>query len=256
MADATRGKSEGTRSLRTSVQSSARTYRSRTRSRSSQKSGAPRDTPRSREKELDRKRRLLRELAAEVQRDREKRRRESSGRDRSPGVSGHSFSRPRHRRSPRVPQRSPSVPRRSLSVPRRSPSAPQCSPSVPRRSRSRCRRSPKGRQRGDRKSRTPSFTAKDVIDIINTIKEKKSLQDVPTANIINHDETNLTDDPGRKKVIVRRRCKYPERVLNHSKGSVSIMMAGTAEGDLLPPYVVYKSTHLYDSWVKNGPAGT
>lgn len=85
---------------------------------------------------------------------------------------------------------------------------------------------------------------------------EKSLQDVPTANIINYDETNLTDDPGRKKVIVRRGCKYPERVLNHSKGSVSIMMAGTAEGDLLPPYVVYKSTHLYDSWVKNGPAGT
>lgn len=82
---------------------------------------------------------------------------------------------------------------------------------------------------------------------------EKSLENVPLGNIINYDETNLSDDPGRHKVITRRGCKYPERVLNHSKASISLMMAGTAEGELLPPYVVYKSTNLYDTWVKNGP---
>ncbi|CAH0722756.1 unnamed protein product, partial [Brenthis ino] len=95
----------------------------------------------------------------------------------------------------------------------------------------------------------------------DTIKEyfielAKSLNGVPASNILNYDETNLTDDPGRKKILIKRGCKYPERVLNHTKASVSIMMAGTADGKMLPPYVVYKATHLYDSWIQHGPEGT
>lgn len=73
------------------------------------------------------------------------------------------------------------------------------------------------------------------------------------GNIINYDKTNLSDDPGRDKVITWRGCKYPERVLNHFKASVLLMMAGTAEGELLPPYAVCKSTNLYHTWVKNKP---
>ncbi|XP_037869003.1 uncharacterized protein LOC119628945 [Bombyx mori] len=85
---------------------------------------------------------------------------------------------------------------------------------------------------------------------------KLSLENVEPQNIINYDETNLTDDPGRKKIITKRGTKYPERVVNHSKSSISIMMSATAEGDLLPPYVVYKAQNLYDTWCENGPAGT
>lgn len=44
--------------------------------------------------------------------------------------------------------------------------------------------------------------------------------------------------------------------MNHTKASMSLMMAGTASGDMLPPYVVYKSLHLYDTRVKNGPENT
>lgn len=92
----------------------------------------------------------------------------------------------------------------------------------------------------------------------DTIREyfvelEKSLNGVPA--ILNYDETNLTDDPGRK-ILIKRGFKYPERVLNHTKASVSIMMAGTADGKMLPPYVVYKATHLYDSWIQLGPEGT
>ncbi|KAJ2954347.1 hypothetical protein O0L34_g2605 [Tuta absoluta] len=84
---------------------------------------------------------------------------------------------------------------------------------------------------------------------------EKSVQGVELANIVNYDETNLSDDPGRKKVIMKRGCKYPERVINHSKSSVSIMMAGSADGQMLPPYVVYKAQSLYDTWVLHGPRG-
>lgn len=68
---------------------------------------------------------------------------------------------------------------------------------------------------------------------------KVSLEGVPPQNIINYDETNLSDDPGKKSVLVKRGYKYPE-------SSTSVMLACIADGKLLPPYVVYKATHLYD----------
>lgn len=34
------------------------------------------------------------------------------------------------------------------------------------------------------------------------------------------------------------------------------MMAGSATGELLPPFVVYKSTRLWSTWVEGGPPGT
>lgn len=34
------------------------------------------------------------------------------------------------------------------------------------------------------------------------------------------------------------------------------MMAGNAEGELLPPYIVYRADNLYPTWTENGPQGT
>lgn len=62
------------------------------------------------------------------------------------------------------------------------------------------------------------------------------------------------DDPGRQKVISKRGCKYPERVMNNSIASTSVIFAAAAaDGKLLPPYVVYKSTYISDSWRVGGP---
>lgn len=85
---------------------------------------------------------------------------------------------------------------------------------------------------------------------------EKEVDGVPPSNIFNYDETNLTDDPGNKKIITKRGMKYPERVMNSSKASISLMYCGTASGVLLPPYVVYKAEHLWDSWCQGGPKGT
>ncbi|KAJ8720589.1 hypothetical protein PYW08_006054 [Mythimna loreyi] len=40
-----------------------------------------------------------------------------------------------------------------------------------------------------------------------------SLKDVPPSNILNFDETNLSDDPGSKKCIFKRGTKHHERVI-------------------------------------------
>lgn len=84
---------------------------------------------------------------------------------------------------------------------------------------------------------------------------EKSLEGVQPSHIFNYDETNFTDDPGKKRVIVKRGAKHPERCIDSSKSSVSVMMAGTSDGVILPPYVVYKSEYLYDTWTNYGPRG-
>lgn len=83
----------------------------------------------------------------------------------------------------------------------------------------------------------------------------ETIRDVPPENIINFDETNFTDDPESKKVIVRKGQKHVENVLDHSKTSYSVMFAGAADGKVLPPYVVYAALHLYPTWTEGGPKG-
>lgn len=81
------------------------------------------------------------------------------------------------------------------------------------------------------------------------------LKDISPDLIINYDETNLSDDPGRKRIICKRGTKYPERIMNFTKSATSVMFAAAADGTLLPPYVIYKSMHLYDKWTEGGPRG-
>lgn len=76
-------------------------------------------------------------------------------------------------------------------------------------------------------------------------------------NIYNYDETNLVDDPGKKKVLTKRGCKYPEDNKNATKASVSIMMCGNATGSTICPlYVNYKAEKLWDTWLEGGPPKT
>lgn len=79
------------------------------------------------------------------------------------------------------------------------------------------------------------------------------LEGVLACNIVNYDETNLSDDPGRRKVIAKRGLKYVERVMNYSKSATSIMYAASADGVVLLLYVVYRSKHMYDTWTVGGP---
>lgn len=81
------------------------------------------------------------------------------------------------------------------------------------------------------------------------------VKDVPPENIWNCDESNLTDNPGQKKVITKRGCKYPEKIRNSSKSSISLMFAGSAAGEILPPFVVYRSSCMWSTWTEHGPKG-
>lgn len=81
------------------------------------------------------------------------------------------------------------------------------------------------------------------------------LKDIPIDNIFNYDESNLQDDPGKKNCLFRQGTKYPVNVQNHTKSAITIMVFGSASGILLPPYIVFKSGSLWESWTNGGPIG-
>ena len=61
---------------------------------------------------------------------------------------------------------------------------------------------------------------------------------VPPGNIYNYDETNVVDDPGVKKCIVRQGLGRVERKISHSKQAVSVMFCVNAAGHFLPPMAI------------------
>ena len=83
---------------------------------------------------------------------------------------------------------------------------------------------------------------------------EKSLENIAPQKIWNYDETNLVDDPGKKKCIVPKGCKYPERIINSSTVGTSLMFCGNAKGEMMPVYVCYKSIQLHKQWTQYGPA--
>lgn len=83
----------------------------------------------------------------------------------------------------------------------------------------------------------------------------ETVDGIPPENVVNYDETNFSDDPGSKRVVVQRGQQHVDRVMDHSKSSFSVMFAGAANGKMLPPYVVYAALHLYPTWTEGGPRG-
>lgn len=78
-------------------------------------------------------------------------------------------------------------------------------------------------------------TIEEYFNNLQSVKEN-----VPSSNIFNYDETNLSDDPGKRKYLFSKGVKYPERIINHSKSSTSMMVCCSASGILLPPYIIYR----------------
>lgn len=55
-------------------------------------------------------------------------------------------------------------------------------------------------------------------------KLKVTLDCIPPDRIYNYDESNLSNDPGSTKKVVKRDCKYPELILHSSKACTSLMV--------------------------------
>lgn len=62
----------------------------------------------------------------------------------------------------------------------------------------------------------------------------ETVDGIPPENIVNYDETNFSNDPGSKRVVVQKGQKHVDSVMDHSKSSYSVMFAGAANGKMLP----------------------
>ena len=95
------------------------------------------------------------------------------------------------------------------------------------------------------------------LDAINQYFDNlnQTLDGIPPENIFNHDETNITDDPGAKKVVVQNGYNRVEQKIEHSKQPISLMFCGSATGEYLPPMFVCKAENVYQNWTQGGPTG-
>ena len=85
----------------------------------------------------------------------------------------------------------------------------------------------------------------------STVAEQQ-FKDVSVCTIWNYDETNLRDDPGARKNVMKRDTKCPEKVMDSSKVAFSVMFTGNAEGHVLPPYVFTNLCIFMTSGLKVG----
>lgn len=92
-------------------------------------------------------------------------------------------------------------------------------------------------------------------DMLNLYYDRleETLKDIPPENILNYDESGFTDDPGKSKVVVRKNARHAERIMDHSKTNTSVMFCVAGNGIMLPPYIVYKSEHIWSTWTERGP---
>lgn len=83
----------------------------------------------------------------------------------------------------------------------------------------------------------------------------KTFEGVHPELIINYDETNIINDPGKKSSCVHKGTKHAEYVKDTSKSSTSVMFSGTTSNIILPIYMVYKAEHVYNIWTYNWSPG-
>ena len=73
-------------------------------------------------------------------------------------------------------------------------------------------------------------------------------------NIFNVDETGFMIDIGNQKILCRRGFRNPHKtVATSTKTMYSVQVCCSAVGSFLSPYVVYKGSHLYSTWMNGGP---
>ncbi|KAK9737533.1 DDE superfamily endonuclease [Popillia japonica] len=107
-------------------------------------------------------------------------------------------------------------------------------------------RTPGSRKYGD-------YNEDNLVAVMDAVKSGMSKKLAANAqNLYNYDETNSTDDPGAKRVVVPRNIKRVERVQELSSISIGLMVCGNATGDLLPPMMVYKALNIYENWTQGG----
>jgi hypothetical protein len=83
--------------------------------------------------------------------------------------------------------------------------------------------------------------------------DKKAL----SQRLWNCDETAFSTCPTSRLAIAKRGTKSVYQTMAGSgREYVTVHWCGNANGDQIPPYILYKAQHLYHIWTLNGPTGS
>jgi hypothetical protein len=50
------------------------------------------------------------------------------------------------------------------------------------------------------------------------------------------------------KAMLKKGVKHAKQIRDHTKSQISIMLCGTASGELLPLFIIYQATNCWESW--------
>lgn len=73
------------------------------------------------------------------------------------------------------------------------------------------------------------------------------LNDVSAENIFNFDDSGFHDDPKKKKMIFRRKCRNTEVIRNSKKSCYTAVFYGSAAGEMIPPYFIFKAKKTWSN---------
>ena len=107
----------------------------------------------------------------------------------------------------------------------------------------------------DRAKAVTSNNLDKFFDIVDSFYKKCNITD--GSRVFNLDETGLTTEQRLTNCFFRRGGKDVS-ILSPTCGKTmfTVLCCGNALGEVMPPCVIYKALHLYDSWCKGGPENT
>ena len=95
-------------------------------------------------------------------------------------------------------------------------------------------------------------------DIVQDVYTKCGIDETHDGSrVFNLDETGLSTEQRLTNCFFRRGAKDVSLLSpTCGKAMYTLLVCGSAAGELMPPFILYKALHLYDTWCKGGPENT
>jgi hypothetical protein len=92
--------------------------------------------------------------------------------------------------------------------------------------------------------------------MVSSIYEKYDLHNHP-EKVWNVDETGMSTNQDAKSCFFKKGTKEAYILCSTAgKTMYTVAKCSSASGEVLPPLVIYKAKHLYDTWCRGGPNGS
>lgn len=106
-----------------------------------------------------------------------------------------------------------------------------------------------------RKKMTDPFVVNEYFNLLETVLNDLELHDLP-QQIWNLDETSLSMDPYKTKVVGARGAACSRVTSGPGRENITILSAVNAVGDKAPPLIVFKGKNVWDQWMADPDGGT